>query len=156
MLLASGLARFTVELLADHELGCFLTDFLVGPDQTDWWMNLYCYRIIYGARHLDDVTPRRVATVITSQLESWETHRRLFQLDYQPRDPVTLVQDSLSFAQEYAALQKDYLARNPQTMAKSRLQSALDVIRKGHYSLLLRKARRQLLSTIQSIRHRAR
>lgn len=85
MILGSGLAKYTIELLSEDRYGNFGQSYLVRPDEGDWRINLFRFRTIHGDNHLSDIAPRRVAAVASSQLGKGETYGIMMGLDHQPR-----------------------------------------------------------------------
>jgi len=85
MILGSGLAKYTIELLSEDRYGNFGQSYLVRPSEDDWRINLFRFRTIHGDNHLSDVTPQRVAAVASFQLGKGETYGMMMGLDHQPR-----------------------------------------------------------------------
>ena len=68
MLLASGLAKSTVELVQQSRLANIFQDILFPHDLSDIRDAFLKYRFIYGNDHLDDVKVSLIANVVTSIL----------------------------------------------------------------------------------------
>ena len=111
MQIASGLAKFVVELLPELFYDNYLQPFLTKPGETDWRLNAYRYRTLFGSNDLDDISPHRVAAVVSSQLDSWDIFKIVMSLEYQPRDNVNPLVDPMPATQAYAALAPEYLAK---------------------------------------------
>jgi len=77
MLLPTGLAECAVELLPEQFYPNILQDYLIRDDYIDLYENLYRFRVLYGNEQLTDVSPHRVAQVVSSQLTWWERFRTL-------------------------------------------------------------------------------
>lgn len=77
MLLPSGLAECAVNLLPEVFYSNILQDHLLKDDIVDPYENLFRFRVLYGDDHLTDVSPYRVAQVMSSQLTWWERFRTL-------------------------------------------------------------------------------
>jgi len=77
MLLPTGLAECAVELLPEQFYPNILQDYLPRDDIVDHYENLFRFRVLYGNEQLTDVSPYRVAQVVSSQLTWWERFRAL-------------------------------------------------------------------------------
>ncbi len=77
MLLPTGLAECAVELLPEQFYPNILQDYLPREDISDPYENLFRFRVLYGNEQLTDISPYRVAQVVSSQLTWWERFRTL-------------------------------------------------------------------------------
>ena len=77
MLLPSGLAECAVDLLPEQFYPNILQDYLLRDDIVDPYENLFRFRVLYGNERLTDVSPYRVAQVVSSQFTWWERFRTL-------------------------------------------------------------------------------
>jgi len=75
MLLPSGLAECAVDLLPEQFYSNILQDHLLRDDYVDPYESLFRFRVLYGNEQLTDVSPHRVAQVVSSQLTWWERFR---------------------------------------------------------------------------------
>jgi len=80
MILPTGLAECAVELLPEDRYGNILQDYLLKEGLNDPYKNLFRFRVLYGNKHLTDISPYRVAQVVVNQLTNWERFQAILDV----------------------------------------------------------------------------
>jgi hypothetical protein len=80
MLLPSGLAKSTVELVYKSRLGNTVQDFLFSSEEQDPRDTLLYYRMLYGDNTLSDVYPSMVCDMIANLLSSCKVNSSWFKV----------------------------------------------------------------------------
>lgn len=86
MIVGSGLAKFTIELLPQNRYGNFGQTIIARPNEKDWRTNLFRFRVLHGKDDLADILPCRVAAVALSQLGKGETYEMMMGIAHQPHE----------------------------------------------------------------------
>lgn len=81
MLLPSGLAKSTVELVPRSRIANTVQDFLFSPHQTDLRDALLFYRLLYGNESLSSIQPSEVTNMVASVLLYSPINSNWFKVD---------------------------------------------------------------------------
>lgn len=122
MLLPSGLADCTIELLPEFKYPVAGTTFLFQEDHVDPRMPLLTHTQLFGDDSLSEISPERLARVIAFKLTYGRSHRKFFALapgNNDRGDMDTILADTAILSSFHTTKRRGLLGRLKETLRRS-------------------------------------